>query len=182
MNLLPEAILAAMFFAGTLHIAEAAEQFRPLQTQSPGKFQVKVTKGELSLEASQAPLAQVLEEIGKQAKITIDSNIGPEEKITTSLNRVPIEDGINQLAKNVTVFYAQGPNDKTRRIERVVVLSERKEITPAPAPAKGSSQAEKRSAPSPEPAKANKRSQPEPFKFELDPRKFGEKQKPGKQP
>src|SRR5919197_1567015 len=96
------------------------------QTQS-GTFQVQVSKGKLSLNANQAPLVQVFQEIGKQAKINFDSNIGSEEKITTRLEGVPLEEGIKQLAKNVTVFYTQGPNESSRRIERVVVLSERRE-------------------------------------------------------
>ena len=66
----------------------------------------------------------IFQEIGKQAKITFDSNIGPEEKITIQLDQVPLEEGIKQLAKNATVFYAEYPKDKTRRITRVVVLAE----------------------------------------------------------
>ena len=72
---------------------------------------------------------QIFKEIGKQARIVIDSNIGPEEKITIRLDRVPLEEGIKQLAKNVTVFYTQDPKDKTRQISRVVALSEGKEAS-----------------------------------------------------
>jgi hypothetical protein len=153
-------VVAAIFCIAISDKGETAEHEKPLR---PGTFQVTVSKGKLSLEASQAPLAQVLEEIGKQARIMIDGYIRPEEKITTSLNGVPIEDGIKQLAKNVSVFYAQGPNDKTRRIERIVILSEVKE-RPPPQP-KASSQPEKRSEAS-----------------ELDPKKSGDNQKAGKQP
>ena len=138
--------------------------------QSPGTWQVKVNQGSLSLEATQAPLIQIFQEIGKQAKITLDSNIGPEAKITIHLDRVPLEDGIKQLAKNVTVFYTENPKDKTRRISRVVVLSEGKES--APKQTKASSEPEKINKPAP---------QPEPFKFEFDPGKVA-KEKPGKQP
>lgn len=172
-------ILILIFCIGASSIGQTAEQSKPLQAEPTGSFQVKVNKGELSLEASQAPLARVLEEIGKQAGIRIDTNIAPEVKITTSLNRVPIEDGIKKLARNVTVFYAQGPDDKSRRIERVVILSEVKE-RPSPQP-KSSPEPEKGGEPSQQPAKVDKPSpRPEPFKFEFDPRKAGEKQKPGK--
>ena len=151
-------------------VVQAAEQPRTVKTQPPGTFQVKVSKDYLSLDANQAPLVQIFQEIGKQAKITFDSNIGPEEKITIHLDQVPLEEGIKQLAKNVTVFYAENPKDKTRRISRVVVLSEGKES--APRQTKASS----------EPVKINKPApQPEPFKFEFDPGKFA-KEKPGKQP
>jgi hypothetical protein len=122
----------------------------------PGTFQVNVSKDYLSLDAHETPLVRIFEEIGKQARITFDSNIGPEEKITLRLDRVPLEEGIKQLAKNVTVFYAQGPTDKTTRIARVVVLSEAKGGSSSRAP--GSS----------EPAKVNE-PPPEPFKFDFDP-------------
>ena len=138
--------------------------------QSPGTFQIKVSQGNLSLEATQAPVLQILQDIGKQAKITVDTNIGPEEKVTIHLDRVPLEEGIKRLAKTVTVFYTENPKDKSRRISRVVVLSEGKEGVPTQAKA------------STQPVKVDKPAQqPEPFKFEFDPAKLS-KEKPGKQP
>jgi hypothetical protein len=171
MNRFDKYILVSLFFAWTLTIVEAAEQPRTVKTQSPGTFQVNVSQGYLSLEANQAPLVTIFQEIGKQARITFDSNIGLEEKITIHLNRVPLEEGIKQLAKNVTVFYTENSEDKTRRIERVVVLSEGKEGAPMQTKA------------SAEPVKVNKPApQPEPFKFEFDPAKSVEKEKARKQP
>jgi hypothetical protein len=138
--------------------------------QSPGTFQIKIGQGNLSLEATQAPLLQIFQEIGKQAKITFDSNIGPEEKVTIHLDRVPLEEGIKLLAKNVTVFYTENAQDKSHRISRVVVLSEGK--AGAPVQTKASTQPVKVNKPAP---------QPEPFKFEFDPGKVA-KEKPSKQP
>jgi len=164
-------ILASMLLAGMFAVVvQSAEQSRTAKTQSSGTFQVKVSQGDLSLEATQAPLVQIFQKIGKQAKITFDSNIGPEEKVTIHLDRVPLEEGIKRLAKNVTVFYTENAKDKSRRISRVVVLSERKEG--APVQFKASTQPVKVNKPAP---------QPEPFKFEFDPGKFA-KEKPGKQP
>ena len=108
---------------GGVALAQSTKRSLPAG-QAPGTFEVKVSQGYLSLEATEAPLVQIFQEIGKQAKITFDSNIGPEEKITIRLDRVPLEDGIKQLAKNVTVFYTENPKDKSHRISRVVVLSE----------------------------------------------------------
>ena len=140
---------------------------------------MKVSKDNLSLEANQAPLVQIFQEIGKQAKITFDSNIGPEEKITINLDQVPLEEGIKQLAKNATVFYAENPKDKTRRITRVVVLAEGSGVS---GQAKASSQPEKVKEAVPQAATTKKPTpQPEPFKFEFDPGKVA-KEKPGKQP
>jgi hypothetical protein len=169
-------ILASIFLAGILDLAQAAEKSG---TQSAGTFQVKVSKDYISLEANQAPLVQIFGEIGRQAKITFDTNVAPEEKITIRLERVPFEEGIRQLAKNVSFFYAENPTDKTRRIERVVVLSTGSGVS---GQGKVSSQAEKRNQPVPQQAETSKPPpQPEPFKFEFDPGKFAEKQKPRKQ-
>ena len=165
-------------FAGAT-LAQSA-QSTPASDPISGTFQVKVSQGSLSLQATEAPLVQIFQEIGKQAKITFDTNVGPEEKVTIRLERVPLEDGIRQLAKNVSVFYTENPMDKTRRISRVVVVSEGKESVPVQA--KTFSQPEKVKEPAPQAATKNPALQPEPFKFEFDPGKFSGKEKPGKQP
>ena len=72
-------------------MGNAAEEQEKLRAQSPGMFQVQVKQGYLSLAANQAPLVAIFHEIGEQATITFDSNIGPEEKITIALVRVPLE-------------------------------------------------------------------------------------------
>lgn len=179
MSRLGKLILTIMFLAGMLDIVQAAEQPRTAKSQPPGTFQVKISKDNLSLEANQAPLLQIFQEIGKQAKITFDSNIGPEERITIHLEQVPLEDGIKQLAKNATVFYTENPKDKTRRITRVVVLAEGSGVSGQP---RMSSQPGKLSEPAPQATTIKKpATQPEPFKFEFDPGKVA-KEKPGKQP
>ena len=147
--------------------------------KAPGTFEVKVSQGYLSLEATEAPLVQVFQEIGKQAKITFDSNVGPNEKITIHLDRVPFEDGIKQLAKNVTIFYTENPKDKSRRISRVVVLSAGSGVS---GQVKASPEAEKAKESAPRQRKYEAQQQPEPFKFEFDPGKFAQKEKPRKQP
>jgi hypothetical protein len=165
-------------FAGVT-LAQSA-QSTPASDPISGSFQVKVNEGYLSLAATGAPLVQIFREIGKQAKITFDTNLGPEEKVTIRLERVPLEDGIRQLAKNVSVFYTENTKDKTRRISRVVVVSEGKESVPVQT--KTSPQPEKVKEPAPQAATKKPAPQPEPFKFEFDPGKFSGTEKAGKQP
>jgi hypothetical protein len=173
-------IAVCMGCACLLAVGQAAEQSRTAKSQPPGTFQVKISKDKLSLEANQAPLLEIFKEIGKQAKIAFDSNIGTEEKITIQIEQVPLEEGIKQVAKNATVFYAENPKDKTRRITRVVVLAEGSEVS---GQAKGSSQPEKVKDTAPQAATIKKPApQPEPFKFEIDPANSAEKEKSGKQP
>lgn len=168
MGPLAKLLLSIALLAVQAGISSGAEQQKKPDPRPAGVFQVNVVDGSLSVIADDAPLAQIFGEIARQSGIRIDSNIGPDEKITTRLERVPIEDGIKQLAKNVSVFYAQDPKSHTRRIARVVVLSESK----APATqAKPTAQPEKaRERPS-KPTKEEKPNQAEPFKFQFDPKK-----------
>jgi hypothetical protein len=159
-------ILLMLLFLPVFARAIQAQQREKAQ---PGKFQVNISKDYLSLEAQETPLPEIFKEIGKQAKITFESNIGPEEKITIRLDRVPLEEGIKQLAKNVTVFYAEDSN-KTPRITRVVIISEEKGTIG-------------RAKASPERVKGeDPLSKSEPFKFEFDPAKSPEKNGSRKQP
>ena len=113
MNRFGKLICISMCLVGLLSTAQAADQLKKSESPSSGTFRVKVARGYLSLDAKHTPLVQIFREIGKQAKITFESNIGPEEKVTIHLDRVPLEDGIKQLAKNVTVFYTENPKDKS---------------------------------------------------------------------
>jgi hypothetical protein len=153
-------LLVALLFVDS---AVGGQKIEIAKMQS-GKFQLRVSDSFFFLEANEAPLAEIFREIAKQAKIVFDTTVGPEEAMTISLDRVPLEEGIKQLAKNVSIFYAEDPHNKTHRIARVVVLSDGKEG------AFGRAQA------SSKPAKLNE-PPPEPFKFEFDPGKSGEKQR-----
>lgn len=93
---------------------------------------------------------------------------------------MPLEDGLRQLAKNVSVFYTENPKDKTRRISRVVVVSEGKESVPVQT--KTSPQAGNVKEPAPPAGPKKPAAQPEPFKFEFDPGKYVGKEKAGKKP
>src|SRR5215475_13326552 len=116
MSRLGKYMIASMFLAWIGTLGQSAEKSEKTKAIAPGAFQMQLSKDRLSLDANQAPLVQIFQEIGKQAKITFDSNIGPEEKITMHLDRVSLEEGIKQLAKNATLFYAENPKEKTRRI------------------------------------------------------------------
>jgi hypothetical protein len=152
-----------------LIFAQAEKSSPNIPTQ--GTFRLTVAQGRLSLEANGAPVAKIFDEIGKQAGIAVESSIGPEEKITIQLDRVPLEQAIKRLVKNVTIFYAQDRKNKTHRIARVVVLPEGRQKAPKAEASKAQPQKAKGSEPA---------AKPEPFRFEFDPAKFMEEEKPAK--
>ena len=124
---------------------------------------------------------QIFQEIGKQAKITFDTTSDRKKRLRFIWIVFPLKTELSNSPRTSSVFYAQDPKDKSRRIEKVVVLSDGKES--ARAQTKTSTQPERVREPAPQTAKINKPlPQPEPFKFEFDPGKFTEKEKSRKQP
>jgi hypothetical protein len=168
-------VLACMI--GPVH---AAENWANRPNPSQGSFQLNVTKGLLTLKANDARLTDIFQEIGKQAKISIDSNLGPEETITIQLDDVSLEEGLHRLAKNVTILYAQSPGEKQRRITSVIVLTEGTGQGSPPKHDETSKESSKTAKPAPlapkraeaPPADLKAKQtvpQPPPFKFEFDP-------------
>jgi len=155
-----------------LFVASSPVRAQKLETAAvqSGKFRLRISDGLLFLQANKAPLARIFEDIGKQANISCETSISPDETLTISLDGIPLETGIKQLAKNVSIFYAEDPHNKTHRIAKVMVLSAEKEALVGPAQA--SSKPPKINEPPP---------QAEPFRFEFEPGKSTDKQRPRKQ-
>ena len=154
-------MFASILLAFMITSAQAAQE--PTAKDTSESFQVKVSDGYLSVNAREAPLVKIFDEIRKQAKIAVDGSIAPEEKITIQFERVALEEGLKRLAKNISVIYTQGPKDKSPRIARIVVLPEGQKVA-----------AERIEAPT-KSSKASEPPRPEPFKFEFDPTKSVEK-------
>jgi hypothetical protein len=92
-------LVVSALLVSVIATAPAAEKTAPSKTPQ-SVFQVKVSNGNLSLEAKDAPRAKVSEEIGKQANITFDSNIGPEEKVTIRLDAVLGLSGLQKASRS----------------------------------------------------------------------------------
>ena len=161
MSWLGKYIVASVLLAFMITSAQAAQQ--PTAKDTSESFQVKFNDGYLSVNAREAPLVKIFDEIRKQAKIAVDGSIAPEEKITIQFEHVAFEEALKRLAKNIGIIYTQDPKDKSPRIARIVVLPERQTV------ARGRIETPlNRQRPASLP-------RPEPFKFEFDPTKSVEK-------
>ena len=67
MSWLRMSIWASLFFSFTAVLAQTAQQ--PSAKSPAGVFQVKLSNGYLSVDAKEAPLANILDEVRKQAMI-----------------------------------------------------------------------------------------------------------------
>ena len=171
MKRLQAGLVLSALLVSVIATAPAAEKTGPSKTPQ-SVFQVKVSNGNLSLEAKDAPLAKVFEEIGKQAGIMVEGNIGPTETVTMRFEKVPLEEGIKRLSNNVTILYGAKPNEKGHRITKIVVLSEDKRKATRSEETKAPTEKPTQKAAVEKASKASAPTQPpEPFKFEFDPTK-----------
>lgn len=88
-----------------------------------GTYRLTVTDRDLSLDATEASLAAILAEIGQRTGIPIVTmSSGVNERITIHLSQMPLEKALKQLAPNVAIATAKGPNAPPHRIAKVYVL------------------------------------------------------------
>jgi hypothetical protein len=142
----------------------SAQQSREEKIQQSGTFHVNLSKDYVSLQANEAPVAMVLDEIANKAGIAVENGLRLREKITIQFDRVPLEEAIKLLAKNVIIIYStRDRNDRSLRIARVVVLPKTKDLV-------------SRSSSSVEPGEGNEPA-PESFNFQFNPSRYQQKRR-----
>lgn len=110
---------------GILLTGLAAAQSTSPQANSylaTGTYRLAVTDRHLSLDASDASLVTILAEIEQRTGIPIFISSGINERITIHLSRMPLEKALKQLAPNVAIATAKGPNAPPHRIAKVYVF------------------------------------------------------------
>ncbi len=120
-------VYVASFILGGLILADlAVAQSVPSQATAflaPGTFRLTVTERDLSLDAYEASLATILTEIEQRTKIPIVMmSSAVDERITIHLSQIPLDKALKQLAPNVAIATAKGPNAPPHRIAKVYVL------------------------------------------------------------
>ena len=100
---------------------------------------VLVSRGELTVDARNAPLAQVLQTVGKRAGIEVTLRGDFSTPITASFTGVPLEEGIRRLAHghSVAVTYAaaaDAPRGEMLTAVWVIEGSSRRTLGARPAP------------------------------------------------
>jgi len=115
-----------LILGGILLMGLAAAQSTPPQANAflaTGTYLLAVTDRDLSLDASEASLGAILAEIGQRTGIPIVTmSSGVDERITIHLSKIPLDKALKQLAPNLAIATAKGPNAPPHRIAKVYVL------------------------------------------------------------
>jgi hypothetical protein len=129
-------------------------------------FDLVIQDDLISLDARDASLKKIVEEIGRRMDIEVDAQIGEDEKVTEQFEKLSLEEALDRLSANYA--YLLDPEKDKGKIKKIVLLSKGGEgkgmVMSKPAPPPQSRQVE-------EPARQAEE-RPEPFKFEFDPSKY----------
>jgi len=129
------------------------------ENEQKGYFELRVKDDFISLNANDASLKKILEELGRRMNIEVAANIPEEERINIKFHSLSLSDALEKLSLNYG--YIMNTADGKKKIARIFVLAKGNETD------KGKLiKLEVK-----ETIKENKL-QPEPFKFEFDPLEF----------
>jgi type II secretory pathway component GspD/PulD (secretin) len=161
---------------------QGVDPFTKRASGSNGNFVLTVEANRLSLEAQDASLRGILEEIGRKMHIEVLGEIPAKETITAKFHNLPLEEALQRLSSNFG--YQMKSEEGGQEIVKIFVLpkgtgtnmrSTMKEVEPSKEIVTPISDPNLQA----EGAKENESDQekpmrPAPFKFEFDPSAFGE--------
>ncbi len=126
------------------------------ESNLPNKAEMILTIEEelISLNAKDASLKEIIEEIGSKMEFEVVGSIDSEEKITLIFANLSIEDALKKLT--TSYGYVMDAESEGKNITKIIVLPKGRKTAPSSSTTNES-----------EPREKKKR--PEPFKFEFNP-------------
>lgn len=188
-RLIKKLVVYAMLLAPLLLSANVSAEV----LENVATYTLKIEKGLISLNAKDASLSAVLEDIGQKMAVEVVNNVPAEDKVTVTFDKLPLQEAIKKLSANYVYLmdsekekgnitkivvlpkgsemdYSRLPEEKTVRVSSSPVIPEPqpKKETTVHKPLKPKAITEKESVKTEEHAKKEK-PKSEPFKFTFDP-------------
>lgn len=170
--------LPLFIFTSVLFGGEAERKADVNKPEGKADFILTIEEGLISLNAKDASLKEIVEEIGRRMEIEVVANIPDEEKITMEFEKLSLEDAIERLARN----YVYEKKSEEGKITKIVLLPKGEGTVPSTPTTKKSGVEEgksmvkpeirtKEKSPQPETEEVDKEksTRPEPFMFEFNP-------------
>jgi hypothetical protein len=177
-RLLTIALLLLPLLPTSITFGGEAERTPKGKPAAKADFVLTVKGNLISLEAKNASLKEILEEIGRKMNIEVLALLSEQEKITTEFETLPLEEAIERLIRNYPHLVVSKEGD--RRITRIVALQKSGDPVQSQPAVKGpeSNRPEKSiklESQMREEAVKKESPQPEPFRFQFDPSQYGQK-------
>ena len=161
--------LLALLLHLTLPAALSGSESNQITNEEIGKkgsYEFSIKDNLISLNAEDAFLKKILEDIGQKMNIEVFASIPAEDKITIQFANLPLEESLKKFKTNYALV--TDSKDKNGNIKRIVVVPEGQQ-------AQLSLREFEKNEPKVDTGVAGENtSKPEPFKFEFDPSKYME--------
>jgi len=129
-----------------------------------GKYELSVKDNLITLNAKDAFLKKILEDIGQRMNIEVFARIPAEDKITIRFANLTLEEALKKFRTNYALV--TDSKDKNGNIKQIVVVPEGQQANLYLKDVKKVESKGKKGTAEEKPSK------PEPFKFEFDPSKY----------
>ena len=152
-----------------------ADKKYEIEAKNRADFVLTIKDSFISLTAKDAPLKEIVEEIGRRMKIEVVADISDEEKITIRFDKLSLKDAIKRLSTSYA--YVWNSEKEEGKITKIVLLPEGKGTvlsrpTNRESEVKGKKRLVKSESRVKKEAASEKSPRPEPFRFEFDPSEF----------
>ena len=134
-----------------------------------GDFNLTGHEGFLSLRAKEASLKAIVEAIGQQLSIEVETRIPADERLTIAFDQLSLPEVLTRLRPYVSYLVLEDATTAPGTIRQLIVVSKRLAGTPSSRPTQDG---EVLASPSPSPSDAptpTDTARPKPFRFEFDP-------------
>ena len=161
-----ELITLILIIPSTLFGVESTKKSQNSNNKS--NFTIAVKNNLITLNAKDASLKDIVEEIGSKMKIDVITNIPDDKRVSIKFDTLSLKDAIERLRAYADIVYFRDSENK--KITKMMVFSKRKgEELSKPAKGEGPVKTQSKKEESLKGAP-----QPEPFQFEFDPSKYHE--------
>ena len=139
-------------------------QIRNEEFEKKGKYELSIKNDMITLNAEEALLKKILEDIGQRMNIEVFARIPAEDKITIQFANLTLEDALKKFKTNYALV--TDSKDKNGNIKRIVVVPEGQQANLYLKDVNKLESTGKKGTAEEKPSKT------EPFKFEFDPSKY----------
>ena len=149
-------LLVVVLLPGLLWAGEVGHPTAP--STRTGEFRLTVNGHLVSLQAQEASLRALLEELGRQMGIEVVARLPREQTLTLAFDRLQIEEALERLRAYANIIYLQESTEAHAPIRRIIAIPRQ------PGEQTGEPARSRRAEPS-----DTATSRPAPFQFTFDP-------------
>ncbi len=159
-------LLVSLLLIPTILFGKGVDEKTNGDSKGKANFDLRIKDDLIFLNAIDASLKEIMEEIGSKMVIDVVGNIPEKEKISVEFDRLSLKDALEKLS--ASYGYVMDAEKGEKKITKIIILPKGKEASSLRITARDSQIQE---------GEGKESRRPEPFKFEFDPSEYMEEGK-----